>query len=76
MTPLLEKTYARISQLPEPEQDRIASVIMEELNAPAHTPNQILELAAQVYDGLSDEEIATVEQIALDRSHFSTAKVS
>ncbi len=41
MTPLLEKTYERIRQLPEPEQDRIASVIMEQLdNPPANTPQQ------------------------------------
>lgn len=30
----------------------------------------LIELAAQVYENLSDEEIAEVEQIALDRRHF------
>ncbi len=49
----------------------MASLIIEELNASNTTPNSILEMAAQVYDGLSEEEIFTVEQIALDRSHFS-----
>jgi hypothetical protein len=33
MTQLLEKAYERIAQLPEPEQDRIASLIIEELDS-------------------------------------------
>ena len=35
------------------------------------TPDEILGLAAQVYAGLSTEEIADVEKIALDRSNFA-----
>lgn len=34
------------------------------------SPADMLNLAAQVYDGLSEEDINAVEQIALDRSHF------
>jgi predicted DNA-binding antitoxin AbrB/MazE fold protein len=34
------------------------------------TPDDILTLAAKVYDGLTDTEIAAVEKIALDRSSF------
>jgi predicted DNA-binding antitoxin AbrB/MazE fold protein len=33
-------------------------------------PNDLLELAAQVYAGLSAEQINEVERIALDRKHF------
>ncbi len=31
MTQLLEKAYARLAQLPEPEQDTIAALILEEI---------------------------------------------
>ena len=34
------------------------------------SPDEIIELAAQVYDGLSEEEIAEIEKIMLDRSNF------
>ncbi len=33
-------------------------------------PTDILRLAAQVYDGLSDEQVREVEQIALNRRDF------
>lgn len=32
--------------------------------------NDVLELASRVYDGLSEQEIDEIEQIALDRTHF------
>ena len=38
MTLLLERAYARIVQLPEPEQDRIALKLLEELEHEAHAP--------------------------------------
>ncbi len=38
--------------------------------APKLTPDEILGLAAQVYAGLSEQEVSDVEKIALDRSHF------
>ncbi len=34
------------------------------------SPEEMLELAGKVYEGLSDEEIAEIETIALDRSRF------
>jgi hypothetical protein len=34
------------------------------------SPDEILDLAHQVYEGLSDEEIAEIEAIALDRTNF------
>ncbi|WP_416670332.1 antitoxin family protein [Egbenema bharatensis] len=33
-------------------------------------PNQMLRLAAEVYQGLSDEQIRDVEKIAIDRQSF------
>ena len=33
-------------------------------------PERILDLAAQVYQGLSQQEIAEIEKIALDRRSF------
>jgi predicted DNA-binding antitoxin AbrB/MazE fold protein len=34
------------------------------------SPDEMLKLAGQVYDGLSDEDIEEIERIALDRSNF------
>ena len=34
------------------------------------TPEEMLELAGQVYKGLSDEDVEEIERIALDRSNF------
>ncbi len=34
------------------------------------SPEEILELAGQVYEGLSEEDINDIEKIALDRSNF------
>ena len=38
---------------------------------PTLTPDEILGLAAQVYAGLSTQEIADVKKIALGRSNFA-----
>ena len=35
-----------------------------------HAARNILELAASVYAGLPDEDVADVERIALDRTNF------
>ncbi len=40
------------------------------------TPDEILGLAAQVYAGLSEQEVADVEKIALDRSNFISGRQS
>ncbi len=37
-------------------------------------PEDILDLAARVYEGLSDEQITEVEKIALDRRDFFDRK--
>ena len=34
------------------------------------SPEEMLELASQVYEGLSEEDIDEIERIALDRSNF------
>jgi len=33
-------------------------------------PDEMLQLAAEVYEGLSEEEISDIEQIAFDRQNF------
>ena len=38
--------------------------------APKPTPEEILGLAAQVYAGLSEQDVLEVERIALDRGRF------
>ncbi len=39
-------------------------------NQQNETEPESLKLATRVYDGLSDEDIDEIEQIALDRSNF------
>ena len=34
------------------------------------SPDEILRLAAQVYEGLSPDDVDEIERLALDRSHF------
>ena len=34
------------------------------------SPEEMLKLASQVYEGLSNEDVAEIERIALDRSNF------
>lgn len=34
------------------------------------SPDEMLKLAGQVYEGLSDKDIEEIERIALDRSNF------
>lgn len=40
------------------------------INEKRLSPEEMLKLASQVYEGLSEENIAEVERIALDRSNF------
>ena len=51
------------------EEGRRVQLVVEE--APSNgTVRTNLELAAQVYTGLSEDEISEVERIAVDRSQF------
>lgn len=59
MTQLLEKALAEIRKLPEPEQDAIAALILEELaddrrwdEAFARSQDQLARLAAKVRDDI------------------------
>lgn len=45
-------------------------VRLEIETAPEVDSNDLLELAAKVYEGLSDQQIAEIEKIALDRRDF------
>jgi predicted DNA-binding antitoxin AbrB/MazE fold protein len=40
------------------------------VETPSPTQEDLIELATQVFDGLSDDEVDEIEQIALDRSDF------
>jgi predicted DNA-binding antitoxin AbrB/MazE fold protein len=50
-----------------PEGQRVRLVVEP---AAKLSPDEMLELAFEVYDGLSPEEIQEIERIALDRSNF------
>jgi predicted DNA-binding antitoxin AbrB/MazE fold protein len=50
-----------------PERQRVTIII----HIPAaEGPDEILEAWQRVYDELSDQDIAEIERITLDRSHF------
>jgi len=40
------------------------------VEAPTGTQEDLIELATQVFEGLSDKEIDEIDHIALDRSNF------
>jgi predicted DNA-binding antitoxin AbrB/MazE fold protein len=40
------------------------------VETPIETHHDLIELAAQVYDGLTEGEVNDVERLALDRSNF------
>ncbi len=40
------------------------------VETPAETQDDLIELAAQVYVGLTEEEVSEVERLALDRRSF------
>jgi len=50
-----------------PEHQRVRITIHEPAEA---SPDETLEAWQGVYDGLTDEEIAQIEALACDRSHF------
>ena len=50
-----------------PEHQRVSITID---TSKKHAPEEILHLADQVFSGLTKEEIAEIEEIALNRSHF------
>jgi predicted DNA-binding antitoxin AbrB/MazE fold protein len=40
------------------------------VETPVETQGDLIDLAAKVYEGLTDEEVDEVERLALDRSKF------
>jgi len=73
---IYEGDVLRLRQpLPLNKEQRVWVIVMptsEEtpFTGETRSPDDILALAAQVYAGLSPEEVADVERLALDRSHF------
>ena len=47
-------------------------LVVEQKNA--LEAEEMLKLAFQIYEGLSEQEIEEIEEIASDRSHFFTPK--
>lgn len=75
LTPELENAVAEQAQREGTTPERLVSDSLRSLFvAPKMTPDEILGLAAQVYAGLSEQEIADVEKIALDRSNFARSR--
>ncbi len=58
-------------RLLEPPENPLSEGQLVEITVSTEKPTQdALALAGRVYEGLSDEEIASVESIALDRKPF------
>ena len=75
LTPEIEDAIAEKARQQATSPEQIALDGLRTLFVPAKmSPDQILELAAQVYAGLSAQEIADVEKIALDRSNFASER--
>jgi len=72
LTPEVESAVAEQARREGTTPERLVSDSLWSLFvAPKPTPDEILGLAAQVYAGLSEQEVSDVEKIALDRSHFA-----
>ena len=56
-----------LERLDLPEHQRVRITIHEPI---VESPEETLEAWHQVYEGCTDEEIAQIEAIALDRSRF------
>ena len=60
-------TLKPLEMLDLPEYQRVRITIHEPI---VESPEETLAAWHQVYEGCADEEIAKIEAIALDRSHF------
>ena len=65
---IYENGVFRPLKLPKITEGQQVRLIVEETSR--MRTEDILNLAAQVYQGLSEEEIAEIEKIALDRRNF------
>ncbi|MGH9948150.1 MAG: antitoxin family protein [Pyrinomonadaceae bacterium] len=73
MTQTIEAVYQNGTFRPlKPVSDEIVDGEMVEITIRDKklSPDQMLELAGQVYEGLSEDDIDEIERIALDRSNF------
>jgi predicted DNA-binding antitoxin AbrB/MazE fold protein len=73
VTRTLEAVYEGgvLKPLEDPGLEEHQRVLLEIRTEPQEAMASTLEAWQQVYEGLSEEEIAEVEAIALDRGHFS-----
>ena len=55
---------------PIPAEGQRVRIVVE----PVESPERVLDLATQVYEGLSEAQIDDIEEIALDRSNFFTGR--
>lgn len=72
MERILEAVYEKgvltpLDSLDLPERQRVTIIIRVPA---AEGPDEALEAWQQVYEGLSDQDIAEIERIALERSYF------
>lgn len=74
MNRVLEAIYEKgvLKPLEDPCLAEHQRVVLELHEPPVEAGDQRLDAWHQVYEGLSDEQIADLEAIALDRSHFIT----
>ncbi len=74
MTRTLEAIYEQgvLRPLEDPRLAEHQRVVLELHVPPAEEDDQRLAAWNQVYEGLSDDQIADLEAIALDRTHFTT----
>ena len=71
MTQTCEAVYENgIFRPVTPAAPRLAEGQRVRLVVETDTPEDILRLAARVYDGLSEQEVNQIEQVAFDRSAF------
>ena len=72
MTRVLQAVYEGgvLRPLEDPGLEEHQRVLLEIRIEPRQTGSSALEAWHQVYEGLSDDEIAEVETIALDRGQF------
>ncbi|HEX3553324.1 MAG TPA: antitoxin family protein [Thermoanaerobaculia bacterium] len=74
MTRILEAVYEDgvLRPLEDPGLAEHQRVLLEIRTEPREQASSALEAWHRVYEGLPEDQIAEVEAIALDRSHFSS----
>ena len=75
LTPEIESAIAEQAQRERTTPEQLVSERLRKLFVTAKpAPDEILDLAAQVYAGLSEQEVKEIEEIALDRSNFASQR--